>query len=293
MLSVKQNQIILLKDIVHNNCVFSDGVGRISQDLADQIVAKLNQKNGPTAFQFRLGGAKGVLAVDRKMQPGMIAIRPSQMKFKTEHKILEINKCAMFNKVALNYQVISILETLDVPDESFLQLLTEMEDSLSDMMQDADKARAVLWNMSEGPGVCRDLARVVEAGFFDRGDPYVMNALAVMRASHLKDARERSKLPVAKGGSFLGVLDEYDVLEENQVFIQYGDGETPDQTVVGDVMVYRTPCLHPGDVRMCTAVDHPELRSLRNVVVFSSKGKQSVPSMCGGGDLDGDYFRYS
>ena len=53
-------------------------------------------------------------------------------------------------------------------------------------------------------------------------------------------------------------------------------------------MVTRNPCLHPGDIRVLTAVDRPELRHLFNVVVISSKGKRPMCNMMAGVDLDGD-----
>jgi RNA-dependent RNA polymerase len=48
------------------------------------------------------------------------------------------------------------------------------------------------------------------------------------------------------------------------------------QTIEGQVLVTRNPCTHPGDLRLLTAVDKPELRHLTNVVVFSSLGERPV-----------------
>jgi RNA-dependent RNA polymerase len=62
------------------------------------------------------------------------------------------------------------------------------------------------------------------------------------------------------------------------------------QILLGDIMVTRNPCLHPGDIRVLTAVDRPEFSHLYNVVVFSSKGKRPMCNMMAGGDLDGDVY---
>ena len=62
------------------------------------------------------------------------------------------------------------------------------------------------------------------------------------------------------------------------------------QVLLGDIMVTRNPCLHPGDIRVLTAVDRPEFSHLYNVVVFSSKGKRPMCNMMAGGDLDGDVY---
>jgi RNA-dependent RNA polymerase len=61
--------------------------------------------------------------------------------------------------------------------------------------------------------------------------------------------------------------------------------------VEGICLVGRNPSLHPGDLRVVQAVNVPALHHLRNVVVFPQTGERDVPSMCSGGDLDGDdYF---
>ena len=39
----------------------------------------------PSAFQFRLGGCKGVLAIDSKLEGQSIHIRPSMKKFESGH----------------------------------------------------------------------------------------------------------------------------------------------------------------------------------------------------------------
>ncbi|KAI8138290.1 RNA dependent RNA polymerase-domain-containing protein [Fennellomyces sp. T-0311] len=288
--AVQSDQIKSLKDIVRNDHTFSDGIGRISQDLADQIAEVMGRKDKPTAFQFRLGGAKGVLAVHRRIKPNTIVLRPSQMKFSTKHKVLEINTAASYAIAMLNVDMVSVVNSLEVPGEAFMEILSEMVNSVNDMMTDGDKARAVLRASMDGLGNNRDLARIVEAGFFERGDPFIKNALTAFRAHRLKEARERTRIPVIKGASVLGVLDETETLGENEVFLRYIDSYGKAQVVEGDVMVFRSPTLHPGDIRMCKAVDCPKLKHLRNVLAFSSKGERDIPSMCGGGDLDGDWF---
>lgn len=42
---------------------------------------------------------------------------------------------------------------------------------------------------------------------------------------------------------------------------------------------YRHQLIMPGDVRRAFAVDRPELRHLKNVIVFSTKGERDLPNM--------------
>jgi hypothetical protein len=52
--------------------------------------------------------------------------------------------------------------------------------------------------------------------------------------------------------------------------------------------VWRSPVRLPTDCQKLEAVDHPELRHLEDVVIFSTQGKRSKMSLLAGGDFDGD-----
>ena len=60
--------------------------------------------------------------------------------------------------------------------------------------------------------------------------------------------------------------------------------------LTGQLLVTRNPCLNPGDLRLLQGVDHPKLRHLYNVVVFSSEGERPTCNKMSGGDLDGDTY---
>lgn len=79
----------------------------------------------PSAFQFRMRGCKGVLAVWPQAKGTQILIRPSQKKFEADHNGLKIIKCARFATASLNRQTITILEFLGVPRRAFMNLLNE------------------------------------------------------------------------------------------------------------------------------------------------------------------------
>ena len=69
---------------------------------------------------------------------------------------------------------------------------------------------------------------------------------------------------------------------------------TAQQTLTGPVVVTRNPCLHPGDVRLLTAVSAPQLDHLVDCVVFPNHGPRPHPSEMAGityTHSDGDNFR--
>ena len=57
--------------------------------------------------------------------------------------------------------------------------------------------------------------------------------------------------------------------------------------IKGRVLIFRNPCLHPGDLRLVEAVSVPELSDYKNVVIFPAHEscRTSLPDECSGGDL--------
>ena len=92
----------------------------------------------------------------------------------------------------------------------------------------------------------------------------------------------------------MGGLDETGLLEEGTVFIQIldpnGDDDMQYKPLVGPVVICKHPVMHPGDIRMLLAVDVPNLRHCRNVLLFSRKGSRPEADKMAGSDLDGDEY---
>lgn len=82
------------------------------------------------------------------------------------------------------------------------------------------------------------------------------------------------------------------------MFIQFNPyskyGSTPESVfhtlIEGKVLVTRSPCVHPGDIRVLKAVNPPQLKDYVNVIVFSSQGERPEQNKMGSGDLDGDIY---
>jgi RNA-dependent RNA polymerase len=100
-----------------------------------------------------------------------------------------------------------------------------------------------------------------------------------------------------------GIVDEYGVLEYGQVFVQYSlmrenkldrsEDKYIDRCEIleGEVVVTKNPCHHPGDLRIFEAVNPPELRHLKDVIVFPQKGHRPHSNEISGSDLDGSFFK--
>ncbi|GBG87486.1 hypothetical protein CBR_g45545 [Chara braunii] len=301
---------------------FSDGIGIISQEFAREVaahvgIAKPHRQNQmcPSAFQIRYGGCKGVVAVDPSARH-KLSLRPSMMKFQSEHRDLEVIAWSKFQPCFLNRQIITLLSTLRVPDEAFTRLQERMVSRLNAMLDDPLAAEAALRTMSAGD-THHLIVRMLRSGFHPKTEPHLQVMLAAFRAAHLLEIQQKARIFVRKGRCMIGCLDETGTLEYGQVFVKltctaydvdladsmcrdylqngrelgrYGTMQGVHAVLKGVVAVAKNPCLHPGDVRVLKAVDVPALHHMIDCVVFPRKGPRPHPNECSGSDLDGDVY---
>lgn len=294
--SFRADEVETIPDVKRNGYIFSDGVGKMSLALAKKTRHQMNLNVDPSALQVRLGGSKGVLAVDPNLPKGVhVQLRPSQIKFDSDHLELEVVKVATYRKGYLNRQIIILMSALGVSDDYVLELVYTMLQDTKKILTDPLEALYALSPRSDDFGTSNMLVNAIQAGFLKSGDPYIQNILVLFRCSLLKELKKKAKVLVPKSACLIGVVDETGLLESDEVFVHVWDNSAmgnTNQVITGRVSIFRNPSLHPGDLRVLRAVDIPELHHLKNVIVFSSKGERDVPSMCSGGDLDGDEYTY-
>eukprot|EP01118_Nematostelium_gracile_P006894 TRINITY_DN2229_c0_g1_i9.p1 TRINITY_DN2229_c0_g1~~TRINITY_DN2229_c0_g1_i9.p1 ORF type:complete len:372 (+),score=48.35 TRINITY_DN2229_c0_g1_i9:163-1278(+) len=105
----------------------------------------------------------------------------------------------------------------------------------------------------------------------------------------IREIKKKARVFIKDGVLLMGVMDEYGVLKQDEVFFQLcKDGETTVGS--GTVVITKNPCFHPGDVRKFTAVNHPKLSHLRNCLVFPQTSSRPHPNEMSGSDLDGDLY---
>ena len=146
-LSVQPEDMLVIPDITtaDGQYCFTDGVGTLSSGLARAIWGKLRAKGRrvghastyPRLFQIRLGGSKGMLSVDHKLEGLTVALRPSMIKFEAPHS-LSIEIARAFDRPSrylLNRPQIMLLEGLGVPYEVFKKL---QDDAVRDVNHAVD-----------------------------------------------------------------------------------------------------------------------------------------------------------
>jgi RNA-dependent RNA polymerase len=113
------------------------------------------------------------------------------------------------------------------------------------------------------------------------------------------DLKKKARIYVEQSAYVIGIMDEYDVLEYGEAFLQIKRGET---RIILDkkCAIAKCPCLHPGDIRVLnfrrynkddeTTKKYEVFNRYENVIIFPSKGKRPHPDECSGSDLDGDNY---
>lgn len=282
--------------------VFSDGVGTLSWEVVHRIWDVIPQsKAAPTAFQIRFRGSKGMLAVDSTLEGSKVRLRPSMTKFNSQDKaVLEI--CDMASKpipLVLNRQMIKILEDMGVVLKWFLDMqnieLKRLREVTADPYSVADFLKHK--KVGEGIRVHRLFRQAANMNIDWRKDLFLRSIVEAMVLRDLRLLKHKARIPISEGITLFGVMDETGFLQENEVYVTYDFSSTRNRFQPppgeGNLIVTRSPALHPGDIQFPRNVippaGHP-LHDLSNVIVFSQRGDRDLPSQLSGGDLDGDIY---
>ncbi|CAA6663598.1 unnamed protein product [Spirodela intermedia] len=286
------------EEIEGNGYVFSDGIGKVSPELAMEVAQKLQlAEDPPSAYQIRYGGCKGVIAVwpaGGAAGEYRLSLRPSMRKFESSHAVIEVASWTKFQPGFLNREIVTLLSCLGVTDQVFDEMQAAMVRRLDEMLVDPAAAMELLTSSSGEQGTLA--AVMLGAGFRPQTEP------------HLKAMLSCTRIFVPRGRWLMGCLDELGVLEHGQCFIQSSSpslekffsrhgrrfsgaaAAAPRRVITGTVAVAKNPCLHPGDIRVLEAVDAPGLRHLVDCLVFPQKGERPHCNEASGSDLDGDLY---
>lgn len=305
-----------------NKYIYTDGIGTISYNLAMKCVEKVgnNKFSYCSAFQIRLLGIKGVVAVDPNLEDkDIICIRPSMKKYESENNELGIIKSSGYSTGYLNRQIISLLNGLGVRNNIFISMikvsLKEYQTILKYIRNKSTELcsyfRANKDVYNEVLSKCFYFKSVVDYYLFKRTqrylpiEPFIQKILLNCLSIKIRDLKSKGKIIDKQSASLMGVIDETRTLKHNEVFVRiikpYAPKKEQDFTLEGEVYVTKNPCLHPGDIKILKAVNnekvYTKLSHMINVIVFSSledeNDKRPIQNQISGGDLDGDIYYVS
>ncbi|UJR21218.1 hypothetical protein I4U23_024315 [Adineta vaga] len=253
-INLQSKQLIPIPDLfdAKNRC-FTDGCGKISSLLL--------RKRLPCVIQIRCGGLKGTLVESPDLQGDVIHYRPSQLKFESNHLVIELMNYSKPKSISFNRQVITLLEHMGIPTSMFIEFQNRFHKKLS-MGLISQNHRCLTF--------CR---------------------------KRLQQLLEKTHIPISMsdGRMLYGIVDETYTLEYGEVFIQITDEKSDHNKKYRiicetNVIVRRMPCHHPGDIRVLRAVDKPCLHHYVDCIVFPVKGPRPHSTEMAGGDYDGDEY---
>lgn len=138
----------------------------------------------------------------------------------------------------------------------------------------------------------------IESGFDPRQSAFASQKLHHFIRLKVDKVVTDYKISVARSVSAFIVPDSLEMLQPEEIFVSFsGEGPIDPTTgcatshLLGDVLVYRSPCKLPTDIRKFRAVYRPELCHLKDCIVMSASSTacyRSPASFLSGGDYDGD-----
>ncbi|KAF8760968.1 RdRP protein [Rhizoctonia solani] len=306
--TVPADKVIAINDIERNGYCFTDGVGTISPEFAEQMWRALVRLRGkrpyfvPASYQVRLGGYKGMLAIDYRLEGSVVCVRRSMDKFSSRSLDVEVSRA--FDRPGpcfLNRPLIMLLDTgSQVPIEAFLGLQRKAEeDTKAAMRSFSSAARALeIYGLGDSYKIPSLLLKM-EKLEVDLGQLESLGLNTVLKdaeADILRDLKHHARIPVPHSWKLVGIADEFDYLEPQEIYACVRDRDQSPIYLEGPFLVTRSPVIHPGDVQVVTAIGRPppgspfDIEPLENTIVFSCQGDRPLPNFLGGGDLDGDLY---
>jgi RNA-dependent RNA polymerase len=274
---------------------FTDGVGTVSQELAHDIWSELKKtrrrarksKGHPKAFQIRFQGSKGMVSVNHKLSGRLLCLRQSMIKFSAPNSpIIEIARA--FDRPTpyfLNRPLIMLLDGLGVPFEAFKYY----QDLAIQQTQKSVSSNDTAARMLEGYGLGTSytvpsvLLQLHKRGIRDLlSNTFWKKAMDFAVYHVLRELKNHSRIPIPGAWTLVGVADEHNYLEEGEIYacVKPPTGRTI--YLEGDILISRSPTIHPGDVQVVRAIGRPppgspfDAEPLPNTVVFNTKGALNV-----------------
>eukprot|EP01036_Dinobryon_divergens_P031105 gene31105-40450_t len=265
-------------------------------------------------IQVRVYGCKGTLlsmpslrgSGDKKIQ-----FRDSMQKCESPHNTLCVVKEACYNPLRLNREIINLLCSFQgegaaggdwSPHQALVDLVDDaLKGSVEILLSQSAAQRTLEKFFSDGT-----IEKLASSGVNLLAEPLWLSLLRRIYDQETLSLRMKTHIPLKQGCLLMGAPDPLGLLQDGQIFarirrpITQNDDDCGSferdsegyEVITGTVIIYRNPCLDPGDVRILEAVDIPELHNWKNVILLPAAEScyRSIAADCSGGDVDGDHF---
>ncbi|KAL8138279.1 hypothetical protein V2J09_004280 [Rumex salicifolius] len=253
----------------------------------------------PLLIQFRMFykglAVKGTVLVNKKLPGKTIQIRPSMIKVEPDPGLPCIPAVNSFEIVStsmrprrphLSRNLIALLNYGGIPRDFFISILVNEICDAHNIFLDKHAALKVAVNYGEIDDNYT-VARMIFSGI-PLDESYIQWKLPILGKVALTGLKQ-GKLPIQDSFYVMGTVDPTGSLNSNEVCIIHETGQFE-----GEVLVYRTPGVHFGDVHKLKAT---RVKGLEDIVgtskygiFFPINGPRSLADKMAGGDYDGDMY---
>ncbi|KAF3920105.1 hypothetical protein AA313_de0201467 [Arthrobotrys entomopaga] len=317
-----------MKDIKAGENSLTDGCGLVSAAVLREIKRYFCLDYVPSAFQGRIGPAKGMWYWDGRCPDSdelWIQIRPDQKKFSgidytiEAHRTLEV--CSFSKPLlskTLNLEFIPILLSNGVPEEVLVDLLKEdIQREVGDLfegkrLEDPVYLRGYLEKKGarsrkrDDSGMKGKMPKKIDErcimlfnSGFDLNNSVCKRYFGISLTGHCEQIKKKLHINVLQSCYPFCLADPSGKLKKGEVFLKFGNKsefidiktEFRIDVLKGDVLVGRNPAHLKSDIQKVTAVDIPELHHLTDVIIFAADPDscdRSLADCLSGGDYDGD-----
>ncbi|KAL9300006.1 putative RNA-directed RNA polymerase [Arabidopsis thaliana] len=278
-------------DVLDKNgkpCIHSDGTGYISEDLARMCYAVkgtflLNKKGSQLCFMSQ-----------NQLPPQTVQVRPSMIKvyedqtlsnFSTFNSLEVVTTSNPPKMTRLSRNLVALLSYGGVPNDFFSNILLKtLAESETIFYNERAAFRAAI---NYGDMDDQNTAEMILFGI-PLDEPHLKDRLYILLNTE-KNALKEGRLPITESYYLMGTVDPTGKLKKNEVCVILESGQ-----ISGNVLVYRNPGLHFGDIHVLKATYVEALEDYvgnsKYVVFFPQNGPRSLGDEIAGGDFDGDMY---
>jgi len=278
----------------NNIKILSDGCGKISSKLIDLICLKYNNKILASAIQIRYNGNKGVLAKLDELDGYKIVFVDSMIKFPGEiNNKLELISFSKFLKGSLNIQIILILLLRRFPITFFLKLFKNKKMNLINGNFSIFKNKLIriekIFHTKTNKDRNKEKNNILENKIcIPNLDNINYNILVYYK---FLDLMGKFKIHLKKSCYLMGIIDYYGILKENEVFIHFSNNKRENYIIKNEVLILKNPVYSVNDIKLLNCIENEFLKErYKDVIVFPSTGRYSIPASLSNSDLDGDFY---
>ena len=307
-----------IKGGVFNSYTFTDGCGFMSSKFASEVQQILKLDYQPSAVHVRYRGIEGMLIVKDDLAEVKVQFHKSMQKFftpddkkpdekKPDEKKPDEKKPDEKKPDEKKPEIFSFLNVVDYSrpyvngylDYRGVMLLAERGVSAQNLESLQDGYHQLL------EGICKETAEyfLLLKGEFGLLQEIKENGIDGSIKKHLKLLRRReldemekaayTRVLVPKSREVFAVCDPLNKLKYGECYFNPTEvGDEGRGFLAGQkFVVTRSPCYHPGDVRVLKMTDERQgYENLRDCLVLPVKGPRPHAFECFGGDLSGNKF---